>query len=56
MGPLGPKFDGFCANSTPKMTLGTFGPSVIFVVLFAQKPSDLGPNGPNIRHNFTNHT
>ena len=28
-------------------------PSVIFVVLFAQEPSNLGPNGPNIRRSFT---
>ncbi len=26
---------------------------VIFVVLFAQKPSNLGPNGPNIGWDFT---
>ncbi len=25
IGSIGPKFDGFCANSTTKMTFGTFG-------------------------------
>ncbi len=55
LGPLGPKFDRFYANRTTKMTLGTFGlwmvpnvPSVIFMVLFVRKPSNLGPNRPNI--------
>ncbi len=49
-GPLGPKFDGSCANNDTKTKSGTFGnaPIFLFVVLFAQKPSKLGPNGPQI--------
>ncbi len=33
------------------LVLGIF----VFVVLFAQKPSKLGPNGPQIGRDFTNH-
>ena len=52
---FGPKFDGSCANNGIKTKSGTFGvwkvlnmPTFVFVVLFAQKPPKLGPNGPHI--------
>ncbi len=60
---LGPTFDGSCANNGTKTKIGRFGlwkvphrrkskwlnvPLFVFVVLFSQKPSKLGPNGPHI--------
>ena len=49
-GPLGPNFDGFCANNTTKRKIGALPnvPLFVFVSLLAQEPSNLGPNGPQI--------
>ncbi len=68
-GPLGPNFDGFCANNTTKTKIGVFSlwkvllcgtfqrpnvPLFVFMPLLAQEPSNLGPNGPQIGWDFTN--
>ena len=62
-GPLGPNFDGFCANNTTKMKVGVFSlwkvphsrnvPLFDFLPLLAQEPSNLGPKEAELQLRLT---